>query len=90
MIYMDSKAPWYTVVYRLILLFFVTAVSYIILILNLCALILIYDTLFSFNLQSIILNLFEKFPVGSIIVTVIGYIVWSLSLVTKFVRFLVV
>ena len=77
---MEERAPWYIVAGRIIMFLSITGISYAFLFFHICVAIVVYDAITSMNLQSIVLNLCDKYPIGSIAVTVIGYIIWTISL----------
>lgn len=83
---MKEHAPWYEIAGRILLALTISGISYAALFLNLCAAIVIYDAITGKNLQGLVLNLCEQYPTGSIVITVIGYIVWTVYLAVAFVN----
>lgn len=83
---MKEHAPWYEIAGRILLILIISGISYAGLFLHLCGVIVICDAITGKDLQGLVLNLCEQYPTGSIVITVVGYIVWTVSLEVAFVN----
>ena len=85
---MKEYAPWYIVCFRIIGILSLTLISFAFLFLNLCGVIVICDTITGLALQEMILNLCDEYPTAAVVITIIGYIAWTISLMVKTEKYL--
>lgn len=83
---MDERAPWYVIATRILITLLFTALSFAIIFLNYCAAIVFIDKVMGWNIQGWILDICEKYPTESIILTIVAYAIWSWALITNFVN----
>ena len=85
---MNERAPWYIIATRIFITLIFTALSFAIVFLNYCAAIVVIDKTTGWNIQGWILDICEKYPTESIILTIVAYIIWTGALINNIVRYL--
>lgn len=80
---MYERAPWYEIAGGISFFLLLTAITYAVLFLNLCGMIVLLDGIMGEDVQGLILDLCERYEAESIIVTVLGYVIWTIFLFCK-------
>ena len=80
---MYERASWYVIAGRIAFFFLLTALTYALLFFNLCGVIVLCDAITGKDLQGLVLDLTGKYPIESIIITVLGYVVWTVVVLIK-------